>query len=181
VRTGRGGILLDFFFILLIISGGAAAWLSRDRWWPIVAHRLPWETAAARGRPSLWNGAAAAPGGQDSSTALHRGASFQAAVRDLLAQSGVGDRNVLKTYTEERGGDGDRWVESTLEIAPDGEFHTGRFLERLAPALHRSGLSVLRDDSEGERWVLELGDRDRVFQRLVFQTARGPRVRSKGV
>jgi hypothetical protein len=74
----------------------------------------------------------------------------------------------LKSYNEERHAEGRSWLESTLEIARPAGFRSGPFLKQLLGFLSRSGLALMRDETEGGRWTLDVGDRDHVFQRLVI-------------
>lgn len=157
-RAPRGGILLDLFLIVALCSGGVALWVSRGRWVPAL------KSVAGRG-------GAAAPSAETGSgdrKLAARAAATQSWVRGFLADSGVDDADVLKAFTAERREGGAVWVESTLEIRARKGFSTGRFLVRLAPRLHRERLAVLNDAPTEGQWLLELGEGQRVYQRLIF-------------
>jgi hypothetical protein len=152
----RGGILLDLFLIGALCAGGGALWLSRSRWAPTLRGALPGGAAATPATPAPENDL----GG--------RAAATQGWVRVFLTEAGVGDADVLKAYNAERRAGDAVWVESTLEIRARRGFSSGRFLARLAPRLHRERLAVLADTPSEGRWLLELGEGRRVYQRLIF-------------
>lgn len=158
-RALRGGILLDMFLIAVLCAGGAALWVSRGRWVPALKSAVGATGAAA---PST------APAGSTDRDLAARAASTQSWVRGFLAEAGVADADVLKAFTAERREGDVVWVESTLEIRSRKGFSSGRFLARLAPRLHRERLAVLNDAPAEGRWLLELGEGRRVYQRLVF-------------
>lgn len=150
--------MLDLFLIAALCAGGVALWVSRARWIPVLKSVVGGSAAAAPPVP-----AKAAAG-----DLAARAAATQGWVRGFLSDAGVADADVLKAYTAERREGDAVWVESTLEIRARRGFSTGRFLARLAPRLHRERLAVLNDAPGAGRWLLELGEGQRVYQRLVF-------------
>lgn len=150
--------MLDLFLIAALCAGGGALWVSRGRWLPALKSAVGGTGAAA---PS-------SAGGPADRGLAARAAATQGWVRGFLAESGVSDADVLKAFTAERREGDAVWVESTLEIRARKGFSTGRFLSRLAPRLHRERLAVLNDAPTTGRWLLELGEGQRVYQRLVF-------------
>jgi hypothetical protein len=89
-------------------------------------------------------------------------------VRNLLAKYNLKESSVRRTYNQEREEDGVRWLEDSLDIAAPSNFDAPGFLKDLTAALWRSRLTLMSDRQEGKNWVIELGDRKRVFQRVVF-------------
>ena len=148
------------FLILVLTAAGVAVWRARAAWRPLWA------------RVTAGSGTTPTPALADLSS---QSVWLQSRVRDVLSDAGVREADVLKSVNEERTDATGRWVESTLEVRPRGPFHSGRFLQKLAPVIHEGGLAIQRDQKDGDRWVLELGDRERVFQRLVVHpsAARG--------
>ena len=154
-RASRGGILLDLFLIAALCAGGIALWVSRARWAPSLKRAVPGATApTVPGAPERDWGA--------------RAAATQGWVRAFLSDAGVGDADVLKAYNAERREGDSVWVGSTLEIRARRGFSSGRFLARLAPRLHHERLVVLNDAPTAGRWLLELGEGARIYQRLIF-------------
>ena len=149
---------MDLFLIAALCAGGIALWVSRFRWLPVLKSAIP---GAAR--------SSAPPTAPEPGRDLGgRAAATQGWVRAFLTEAGVGDADVLKAYNAERRAGDAVWVESTLEIRARRGFSSGRFLARLAPRLHRERLAVLADAPTEGRWLLELGEDRRVYQRLIF-------------
>ncbi|MBL0350626.1 MAG: hypothetical protein IPP68_09680 [Elusimicrobia bacterium] len=148
------------FLILVLTAAGVAVWRARDAWRPL------WDRAT---------GGTGAPPTAALADLSSQSVWLQSRVRDALSAAGVREADVLKSVNEERADATGRWVESTLEVRPREPFHSGRFLQRLAPVIHEGGLAIQKDQKDGDRWVLELGDRERVFQRLVVHPSPAPR------
>lgn len=157
-RHRSGGILWDAFLIAIVCVGGFWAWRTRDRW---IKHlnRVP--------RVAGW----LKLGKPDKPPAIHldrQSALAQTQTREFLVKAGVGEKDLLKCYNEERREGGIAWIESTLEISRPKSFQTGPFLKRVLAFLSDSNLSLMRDDTHRGTWILEFGDRTHVFQRLVI-------------
>lgn len=165
-KAARGGVLLDLFIIACLLAGAAAAWMYWKRG-GLKALRLP----AALAPTAALSPRAEAPAEPDLDIS-DRSAWLQARVRDLLARHGVGEKHVLKTYNAQRLEGGIQWLEDTLELRRPPRFDEGRFLAALGAALAERRLVLIKDSREGGRWSLDLGDRKRVYQRIVFITAR---------
>lgn len=151
----RGGILLDLFLIGALLFAGfwlwsrlrGVAWLERlpapvRRW----VSPSPGGTAASRGR----------------SVQLHNG------LHDLLSRHGFGDREVLKSLSEERGEITNAFIEHTWELTPPATFRLEVFRRDLARWLKAEGFRVVRMEVNEHRWLWELGEGGRVYQRLVL-------------
>ncbi|MBK9429606.1 MAG: hypothetical protein IPN65_03775 [Elusimicrobia bacterium] len=152
-RASRGGILLDLFLIAALCAGGIALWVSRARWAPSLKRAVPGATApTVPGAPERDWGA--------------RAAATQGWVRAFLSDAGVGDADVLKAYNAERREGDSVWVESTLEIRARRGFSSGRFLARPIPPPTDARLE--RRPPTAGRWLLELGEGARIYQRLIF-------------
>lgn len=158
-RGPRGGVLLDFFLIVVLCAGGAALWMTRARWWEQVS------ALGGRFRSSP-------PPSKDERVKdlSARSAAAQSRIRAFLVDAGVSDKDVLKTFNVQREEGGARWVEGTVEVRAGKGFHSGRFLKALLPSLQQEHLRVVTDEATEKRWLLELGEGERVFQRLVFHT-----------
>jgi hypothetical protein len=59
-----------------------------------------------------------------------------------------------------------------MELRRPARFNEKGFLSALGAALAEKNLVLIDDRREGDRWSLDLGDRKRVYQRLIFVTQR---------
>jgi hypothetical protein len=155
---------LDLFLILVLIAAGIAGWVafkkgSLSGMW----RALPMPGALAP---------APEPAGQPAEPDIDvsdRSAWIQSRVRELLAKEGVKEKHMLRAYNAERQEGGIQWLEDTLEIRRPAKFDEKGFLEALAPVLAKKRLVVMDDKREGGKWTLSLGDRKRIYQRVIFE------------
>lgn len=158
MRTRRqcsGGVLWDAFLILVLCAGAFLAWRNWDRWKGWIP-KIPTVSKGKHTEP----------------VAVHldrRSAVAQSRVRQFLADAGVGEKHILKSYNEERREGGVSWLESTLEISRPKGFQSGPFLKELLVFLSQSDLALMQDETIQGTWTLAFGDRDHVFQRLVIR------------
>lgn len=152
-----GGVLWDAFLILVLCVGAFLAWRTWDRWKGYVPKLsgVSKEKHVDRVNVSLEKKSALA----------------QTRVRQFLAEAGVSEKNILKSYNEARRAGGFSWLESTLELSRPPRFQSGPFLKRLLVFLSKNDLVLMQDDAGPDAWTLALGDRDHVFQRLVIRGA----------
>ncbi len=150
-----GGVLWDAFLILVLCVGAFLAWRHWDRWKGYV--------------PKL-SGASKEKQEERADVSLEkRSALAQTRVRQFLAEAGVGEKNILKSFNEARRAEGFSWLESTLEMSRPPRFQAGPFLKRLLVFLSQNDLVLMQDETDQETWTLAFGDRDHVFQRLVIR------------
>ena len=165
MTRSRGGVLLDLFLIVLIcalgIAGALAVWQGE-----LLRKLLP---SVGRFLPSL-TAPAAAPASEPDIDVSDRAAGIQGRVRDLLTASGVDEKHVLGASTAERQEAGIRWLEGTLLVRRPRGFDDGKFLSALGPLLAERKLALMEDRREGTRRTMEIGDRKRVYQRLIFES-----------
>ena len=167
LSSRRGGVLLDLFLIGAILAAGAAGWVTyKKRSWPGFLREA---VSAVPSAPATLG--APAPSEPDIDVS-DRSAWIQGRTRDLLATHGVGEKHVLKTYNVQRQDAGIQWLEDTLEVRRPARFDEGGFLRALGPVLAEKRLVLMDERHEGTRWTLSLGDRKRVYQRLVFEGMR---------
>ncbi len=167
-RSSTGGVLLDLFLIALItaalIAGCVVAWL---------AWRNGSSAPFLRRILSKISSPSAALGREEPSVpdidVSDRAAWIQARVRDLLSSRGVAEKNVVETYNVQRQEKGIRWLEDTLVVRRPAAFEEKGFLSALGSLLAERKLSLMEDRRDGTRWVLALGDRKRVYQRLIVE------------
>ena len=167
-RFPAGGVLLDLFLIALITSalivggvvaflawrsGAAAPFLRR-----ILSKVSSPSAALVRERPS-----------EPDIDVSDRSAWIQARLRELLAGRGVAEKHVLETYNVQRQEGGIRWLEDTLVVRRPAVFDERGFLAALASLLAERKLSLMEDRRAETRWILALGDRKRVYQRLIVE------------
>jgi hypothetical protein len=163
----RGGILMDAFLILVLCVGGGVAWWTRDQWiGRVSSFKMP-----ALKSPAFLSAFSSRSGVPRPPTAdlSRQSATAHARFRKFLGRAGVGDAHVLKNFNEERREGGVVWIESTIEMARPLSFQSGVFLERVVEFLSNSGLVLMRDETERGIWLMEFGDRDHVFQRVVIR------------
>lgn len=163
----KGGILLDLFLILVITGAGIVGWVmwrkgSVSRLWKDVAAVVPPVPVSLKPEPA----------GEPDVDISDRSAWLQGYVRELLAKKGVGEKHVLRTFNAERQENGIQWLEDTLELRKPAGFQVGGFLAAMAEPLAAHNLILMDDRVEGARHVLELGDKKRVYQRIVFEGSR---------
>lgn len=158
-RHRSGGILWDAFLIVFVCVAGFWAWRTRDRWIKYL-NQLPgvagWLNSGKRVKPPTVR--------LDRQSAL-----AQTRTRQFLVQSGVGEKNIFKSFNEERREGDVSWIESTLEITRPKGFQGGPFLKKVIVFLSDNDLSLMRDETDRGTWTLEFGDRTHVFQRLVIR------------
>ena len=158
MRTRRqcsGGVLWDAFLILVLCAGAFLAWRNWDRWKGLI----PNISAVSKGKHT-----------EPVSVHLDRqSAVAQTRVRQFLADAGVGEKNILKSFNEERREGGVSWLESTLEISRPKGFQSGPFLKSVLVFLSQNDLALMQDATDQGTWTLAFGDRDHVFQRLVIR------------
>lgn len=157
-RGERGGILLDAFLIVALLCGGGYLYFS-------------WKRGRTAGVLEALLAPAPAPAPVSSEPDIdisEKSALLQADARDLLARHGVGEKHVLKSYNQQRLDDGVQWLEATLELRSPGGLRKADFLRDLAAVLEKDRAVLVADRNEPGRWILELGDRKRVYQRIVF-------------
>lgn len=156
----RGGVLWDVFLIALVCGAGFIAWTTRDRWGGPVRKTFqrwaPPESTAPR-----------VPAADLKSVS----ASAQSRLQDILAATGVKEKDIARSFTEERRDDGAVWLESTLELDRPRKFNEGSFLRRALIDGAENGIALMKDYREKGVWTVEFGDRVRVYQRFRF---RGP-------
>jgi hypothetical protein len=152
MRRQKGGFLLDAFLIVAMLAGAMWLWLS-------------WREGRL---PGFLRGLFPAAVGEVEVDANDRGAWLQAQVRELLAKHGVDESSVVKTYTQQKRDGGVQWLEDTLEIKRPVGFRTENFLRDLSAILKKGGLQVMRDQTDVQGWILELGDKRRVYERIIF-------------
>lgn len=163
----RGGVLLDLFLITAFLIGGAAGWVA-------------WKRGSLPGLPrELTSFISSAPVKGSEGTAAEpdidvsdRSAWIQGKVRDLLTAGGAGEKHVVRVSNAERQEGGIRWLENTLVVRRPPRFDEGKFLSSLGPALAEKNLVLMADRRDGAARVMELGDRKRVYQRLIFESSR---------
>lgn len=154
-RQISGGVLWDAFLILVLCAGAFLAWRNWDRWKGFVT-QIPGVSKGKHTEP----------------VAVHldrRSAVAQTRVRQFLADAGVGEKNILKSYNEERRDGGVSWLESTLEISRPKGFHSGPFLKSVLVFLSQNDLALMQDATDQGTWTLAFGDRTHIFQRLVIR------------
>lgn len=158
-RAVAGGVLWDAFLILVVCVGAFFAWRTRDRW-----------GGALKKIPGLSGVSDRGNSGKRGNVHLdRRSALAQTRVREFLAHSGVDEKNIIKSFNEERHGGGVTWLESTMEMSRPKSFQSGPFLKNVLVFLSQNDLALMRDELEQGTWTLEFGDRDHVFQRLVIR------------
>jgi hypothetical protein len=160
----RGGFLLDLFLIVAILAAAAAGWVA----WRRGSLRDLLRTASAV-LPAVPASPAAQPMAEPDIDVSDRSAWIQGRVRDLLSKSGVKEKHVLRTFNAQRQEGGIQWLEDTLEVRRPAVFDERQFLLRLAPLLAEKKLSLMEDRREGSRRELAVGDRKRVYQRLILE------------
>jgi hypothetical protein len=172
--TRRGGVLLDLFLILLILAllgGGVAAFFLWQRGGGLSKF-VRRAVAAAPAVPAV-SVPLPGTGGEAPQTpdidVSDRAAWIQGRFRDLLSKQGLAERHVIKAYNEQRQEGGIQWLEATLEARRPARFDDKKFLAALAPALAEKRLSVMEDARVEGRWTLAVGDRKRIYQRLVME------------
>ncbi len=159
VRRQRGGVLWDIFLIVLVCAAGFAVWKTRGRWEKPLRETL--------GR---WVPASAPAKGQTTAVDLKSvSASAHTRLMDILANSGVKEKHVARTFTEERTQEGAVWLESTAEINRPKTFQEGSFLRLVLIDIAENKLALMKDEKENGAWTLEVGDRVRVYQRFRFR------------
>lgn len=163
----RGGILLDMFLIAAILAGGVAAWTA----WRRGSIAAMWKDVSALAPAGLPSPRPAEPREPDIDVS-DRSAWLQSLVREELSRRGVKEKHILRAYNAERQEGGIQWLEGTLEVRRPVGFSDAAFLSALAGPLSEKRLSLMEDRREGFRRVLELGDRKRVYQRIVFESPR---------
>jgi len=152
-----GGVLWDAFLILVLCGGAFVAWRTWDRWKGFV--------------PKLSGVSKEKPVERAEVSLEKKSALAQTRVRQFLAEAGVSEKHILKSYNEARREGGFSWLESTLELSRPPRFQPGPFLKRLLVFLSKNDLVLMQDDAGPDAWTLALGDRDHVFQRLVIRGA----------
>jgi hypothetical protein len=162
--TTHGGILLDLFLILVLLGGAAAGWVAWKK--GSLAGLLKGAVSAVPSAPASLS---PEPAPEPDIDVSDRSARLQARVRELLTERGVGEKHVLRSYNAERQDQGIQWLEATLELRRPASFDVGAFLSALAPFLSESRLSLMEDRRAPDGRTLELGDRKRVYQRLIFR------------
>ncbi len=160
----RGGVLLDLFLILVLTAAGVGGWLA----WRHGSLASLWREVPI---PSALLGPSAAqePVGAPDIDVSDRSAWIQSRVRDLLARKGVKEKHILQAYNEQRQEGGIQWLEDTLVLRRPANFDDHGFLSALAPFLAQKRLVLMDDKREGTRWTLTVGDRKRIYQRVVFE------------
>lgn len=172
--SAEGGILWRLVVIIAFVGAGAFLWrLYGGRPLP-GGLRLP-SLPSALGR--FWPGRNPPPGKDARAADVW----LQEHVRELLVGQGIQESGVLKNFNRERSGGGGRWLEGTLEVAPPASFDPDAFMARLEPVLREKNLSVLDEKRGEESWMLELGEGERVYQRLIFRGAFRPRAKRAAV
>lgn len=154
-RYRSGGVLWDAFLILALCVGAFLAWRNWDQWKGFVT-QIPGVSKAKHTEP----------------VAVHldrRSAVAQSRVRQFLADAGVGEKHILKSYNEERREGGVSWLESTLEISRPKGFQSGPFLKSVLVFLSQNDLALMQDATDQGTWTLAFGDRTHIFQRLVIR------------
>jgi|GEM_PF-4752455 len=153
----RGGVLLDVFFIVVLCAGGFLAWKHREDLWK----------RASRFWPACARPASSQPVWQKPQNHLQRSAKAQAATRRFLDDVGLKERDLVKSWNQEYENERGRWLESTMEFNLPNRFNTGVFLEKLGAFLNQEGLFLMTDQNKKNTWLIELGDKQRVFQRVI--------------
>ncbi len=154
IHSSRGGILFDVFLILLTVAVGAYIWFLLDNR-HASKPALVWESNPADSRPVH--------------NINERSAWLQGEVRKILLQHGIDEVSVSKNYTQQRSGRGAQWVEDTLQIIVPDTFDEGKFFKDLQPVIQKEGFQIIKNTSIGGKWTLEMGDHNRVFERLIIK------------
>ena len=146
----RGGFLLEALLAIALVLLGAAAWMAWNRRIALSA-RLGWKPTLLRAanaeKDSVW---------------------LQYEVRKILLKHGVDEAQVVKTYNREHRESGGQWVENILELRAPAGFRAPVFRREVERAIQKKNLGVLREIQSRGRLVFELGEADRVFERLIF-------------
>jgi hypothetical protein len=98
---------------------------------------------------------------------------LQGQCRELLVKHGLTDSQVLKSFNAEREAKGVRWVEQTLEVRTPAGFKPAKFQQELSGIIKPKGLTILRNEKKDHFWTLEVGYKDRVFERILFHGRSG--------
>ncbi len=168
----RGGILLKLFFIIFFVAAGAAGWFYwKHRRMPSIQELKKTESAATREVARL----ADRIGGQNESgpvTKDSRGlcAWVQSKARESLVKQGLKEADVLKSFNAERQKDGVLWIEHTLEVRRPAGFRPAVFRRDIEHLAKSKGLVLLRDDKTPDLWTIEVGYKDRIFERLILRS-----------
>ncbi|MBK8871395.1 MAG: hypothetical protein KBD85_03330 [Elusimicrobia bacterium] len=159
-RCQRGGVVWDVFLIVVVCGVGFIAWTTRDRWGGPVGE------AVRRWVPSGASVDVPMKADLKSVSAL-----AQSRLREILADSGVKEKDITSSFNEERRDGGTVWLESTIELDRPKKFNEGFFLRRVLIDGAENGIALMKDYREKGAWTVEFGDRVRVYQRFRF---RGP-------
>lgn len=165
-RGSRGGLLVEAVLSLLLVAAGALLWVLWRRGAVTAAFSRPAAGPGEAGKRLKGDGADTAPAAP-AQDARETSAWTQSRVRDILAECGVRDKHVLKSYNRQRDEKGSAWLEDTMEIKAPTTFDGRGFLARLLVPLRTRGLRVMTDKRAAGAWRLEIGDGRRVFQRLI--------------
>jgi hypothetical protein len=90
-------------------------------------------------------------------------------MRALLFQHGVTEGSVVKSLTEERTGAAGPYLEGTLVVKAGDYFQPALFLMDLGRLLEAEKLSLAKNVQEKEKWLLDIGEADRIYQHLEVQ------------
>jgi hypothetical protein len=157
-RDRRGGFLSEALLAFLLVALGAAAWLA-------VSGR----GGMPLGIPGRWFGGEKGPSSSTPSADPQKDSAWlHQQVRETLLRHGLGEAHVLKSYNRERRREGKKWVENVMEIKTHAGFDVSSFRRDVEKAIRDKKLAVVRESRERGRHVLEFGDSNRVFGRLVF-------------
>lgn len=158
-RNLFGGVLWDLFLIVVLCAGAFIAWRTRDRWVGLLK-QVPTASRVSSEKKTV----------QPKAVHLEKESALaQTRVRQFLADSGLTEKHIVKSFTEARNSNGVFWLESTMEISRPKSFQSGPFLKKVLLFLSQNDLALMRDQSDSGVWTLEFGDRAHVFQRLVIR------------
>jgi hypothetical protein len=92
-------------------------------------------------------------------------------MRAILFQHGVTESFVHKSFTEQRAGNaaGGEYLEGTLVVSAPPQFQPALFLMDLGRLLEGENLRLLKNVQDKGRWLLDVGEADRVYQHLEIQ------------
>lgn len=167
----RGGIIFKLFFLIFFVVAGALGWFYwNHRRMPTLRELKKTESAATKQVSQL----ADKINGQNESGPVSKDsralcAWVQSNARGSLVKQGLTEADVLKSFNTERQKDGVLWIEHTLEVRRPAGFRPEIFRRDIEHLAKSKGLTLLRDEKAPDLWTIEVGYKDRVFERLILR------------